>query len=167
MHQPFPEPLTNAPFVQPRSAPAPTRRAFEYLFPFRMRCRKLQAQHQSREVPWSTDLVPSLEAARLQLNCPLISPSVPDCIITFAAHALANSWWDPSSLPSWLSEDCYVQKIQPLLRTIKVREISEAMHVSKPYAALVRTDLPIGPSAASPNSRLVAYPEVELLGAPV
>jgi len=45
--------------------------------------------------------------------------------------------WDPSSLPSWLSEECYVRKIQPQLRTIKVREISETMHVSKPYAALV------------------------------
>jgi len=47
--------------------------------------------------------------------------------------------WDPSSLPSWLSEECYVRKIQPQLRTIKVREISETMHVSKPYAALVRS----------------------------
>jgi CRISPR-associated endonuclease Cas1 len=53
-------------------------------------------------------------------------------------HAVANTWWDPSSLPEWLNEDCYVQKIQPRLRTIKVREIAEAMQVSKPYAALVR-----------------------------
>lgn len=54
-------------------------------------------------------------------------------------HAVANTWWEPSSLPAWLNEDCYVEKIQPRLRTIKVREISEAMHVSKPYAALVRS----------------------------
>ncbi len=53
-------------------------------------------------------------------------------------HAVANTWWDPSSLPEWLDEDCYVQKIQPRLRTIKVREIAEAMQVSKPYAALIR-----------------------------
>src|ERR1035438_5485239 len=51
---------------------------------------------------------------------------------------VANSWWDPSSLPSWLNEECYVQNIQQRLRTIKVREISETMHVSKPYAAQVR-----------------------------
>jgi len=57
---------------------------------------------------------------------------------TLSDHAVANSWWDPSSLPSWLNEECYVRKIQPQLRTIKVREISEAMHVSKPYAAHVR-----------------------------
>jgi len=52
---------------------------------------------------------------------------------------VANPWWDPSSLPSWLNEGCYVQKIQPRLGTIKVREIREAIHVSKPYAAFVRS----------------------------
>jgi CRISPR-associated endonuclease Cas1 len=57
---------------------------------------------------------------------------------TLSDHAVANSWWDPSSLPNWLNEGCYIQKIQPRLRTIKVREISEAMRVSKPYAAQVR-----------------------------
>ena len=53
-------------------------------------------------------------------------------------HAVANTWWDPSSLPEWLNEECYVQKIQPRLRTIKVGDIAEAIHVSKPYAAFVR-----------------------------
>ncbi len=57
---------------------------------------------------------------------------------TLSDHAVANSWWDPSSLPSWLTEECYIQKIKPRLRTIKVREISETMRVSKPYAAQVR-----------------------------
>jgi hypothetical protein len=57
---------------------------------------------------------------------------------TLSDHAVANSWWAPSCLPSWLNEECYVQEIEPRLRTIKVREISEAMHVSKPYAAHVR-----------------------------
>ncbi len=53
-------------------------------------------------------------------------------------HAVANSWWSPSSLPAWLNEECYVQKIQPQLRAIKVREIAQALKVSKPYAALIR-----------------------------
>ena len=57
---------------------------------------------------------------------------------TLSDHAVANSWWSPSRLPAWLNEECYVQRIQPRLRTVKVREISEAMRVSKPYAALVR-----------------------------
>jgi len=53
-------------------------------------------------------------------------------------HAVANTWWDPKSLPNWLTEECYVQKIQPLLRGKKVREIA-AMLVSEPYAAFVRS----------------------------
>ena len=57
---------------------------------------------------------------------------------TISDHAVANTWWDPSSLPSWLTEQCYVDQIQPLLRSKKVREIAEMMQVSKPYAAFVR-----------------------------
>lgn len=54
-------------------------------------------------------------------------------------HAVANSWWDPKNLPGWLTEEYYVQRIQPLLRGKKVREIAEAMAVSQPYAAFVRS----------------------------
>jgi hypothetical protein len=28
-------------------------------------------------------------------------------------HAVANTWWDPKNLPGWLTEECYVQRIQP------------------------------------------------------
>lgn len=54
-------------------------------------------------------------------------------------HAVANTWWDPKTLPSWLTEECYVQRIQPLLRGKRVREIAEAMEVSQPYAAFIRS----------------------------
>ena len=54
-------------------------------------------------------------------------------------HAVANTWWDPKTLPSWLTEECYLQRIQPLLREKKVREIAEAMQVSQPYAAFIRS----------------------------
>jgi hypothetical protein len=54
-------------------------------------------------------------------------------------HAVANTWWDPKSLPNWLTEECYVQRIQPLLRGKKVREIAEVMQVSQPYAAFIRS----------------------------
>ena len=54
-------------------------------------------------------------------------------------HAVANTWWDPSSLPSWLNEDCYVQKIRPQLGKLKVREIAQALQVSQPYAAFIRS----------------------------
>jgi len=53
-------------------------------------------------------------------------------------HAVANSWWSPSSLPAWLNEEGYVQQIQPRLRTVKVREIAQALQISKPYAAFIR-----------------------------
>jgi len=58
---------------------------------------------------------------------------------TLSDHAVANSWWSPSSLPAWLNEEFYVQKIQPQLRTLKVREIAQAMQVSQPYAAFIRS----------------------------
>jgi hypothetical protein len=54
-------------------------------------------------------------------------------------HAVANTWWDPKTLPSWLTEECYIRKIQPLLRSKKVREIAGAMQVSSPYAAFIRS----------------------------
>ena len=43
---------------------------------------------------------------------------------TLSSHAVANSWWSPTSAPAWLNEEYYAQKIQPQLRTIKVREIA-------------------------------------------
>src|SRR5215831_5338577 len=54
-------------------------------------------------------------------------------------HAVANTWWDPKSLPSWLTEEFYVERIQPLLRGKKVREIADVMQVSQPYAAFIRS----------------------------
>jgi hypothetical protein len=54
-------------------------------------------------------------------------------------HAVANTWWNASSLPSWLTEQYYVEHIQPLLRGDKVRKIADAMKVSEPYAAFIRS----------------------------
>jgi hypothetical protein len=53
--------------------------------------------------------------------------------------AVANTWWSPSSLPTWLNKEFYVQKIQPQLRTVKVREIAQAMQVSQAYATFIRS----------------------------
>ena len=58
---------------------------------------------------------------------------------TLSDHAVANSWWSPSSLPAWLNKEFYVQKIQPQLKTVRVREIAQAMQVSQPYAAFIRS----------------------------
>jgi hypothetical protein len=54
-------------------------------------------------------------------------------------HAVSNTWWEQTSMPDWLTMECYVEQIQPLLKGKKVREIAEAMHVSQPYAAFVRS----------------------------
>jgi len=53
-------------------------------------------------------------------------------------HAVAITWWSPARLPDWLNEECYVQKILPRIRTVRVREIAQALHVSKPDAGHVR-----------------------------
>ncbi|MFL6307673.1 MAG: CRISPR-associated endonuclease Cas1 [Candidatus Sulfotelmatobacter sp.] len=54
-------------------------------------------------------------------------------------HAVANTWWDQSSMPDWLTEQFYVEQIQSLLKCKKVREIANAIHVSQPYAAFIRS----------------------------
>jgi len=58
---------------------------------------------------------------------------------TLSDHAVAISWWSPSSLPEWLTEECYVQRIQPRLRTIRVRELAQALQASEAYAGLIRS----------------------------
>jgi hypothetical protein len=54
-------------------------------------------------------------------------------------HAVANTWWDPSSLPSWLTDEYYAQRIKPLLRAKKVREIAATIRVSELYAGFIRS----------------------------
>jgi CRISPR-associated endonuclease Cas1 len=58
---------------------------------------------------------------------------------TLSNHAVANSWWSPSSLPPWLNGEYYAKEIQPRLKTIKVREIAQVLHVSNAYAAFIRS----------------------------
>jgi hypothetical protein len=42
--------------------------------------------------------------------------------------------WSPSRQPDWLTDEFYVQKIQPKLAEITVRALASAMDVSLPYA---------------------------------
>ncbi len=58
---------------------------------------------------------------------------------TLSNHAVANSWLSPSSLPAWLNKEFYVQKVQPQLKRLRVREIAHAMQVSQAYAAFIRS----------------------------
>jgi hypothetical protein len=54
-------------------------------------------------------------------------------------HAITKyTWWNPSRQPSRLIDEC-ILRIQPLLKAKKIRELTEAMQVSKPYAVFVRS----------------------------
>jgi len=53
-------------------------------------------------------------------------------------HALVKKAWQPSSLPAWLTEEMYVNKIQPLLRGIANPVIMSALGVSITYAVAIR-----------------------------
>jgi CRISPR-associated endonuclease Cas1 len=54
-------------------------------------------------------------------------------------HAVANTWWSPADMPAWLTEQYFIEHIQPRLTNLKVREIANAIDVSHAYAALVRS----------------------------
>lgn len=58
---------------------------------------------------------------------------------TMRKHEAARRAWKPSDLPEWLNEQTYREKIQPRLATVTIRSIMEALQVSKPYAADIRS----------------------------
>jgi CRISPR-associated endonuclease Cas1 len=53
-------------------------------------------------------------------------------------HALAKSAWQPSSLPTWLNEETYTSRIQPLLAGVANPVIMSALGVSVTYAVAIR-----------------------------
>jgi hypothetical protein len=53
-------------------------------------------------------------------------------------HALARWSWEPSSLPGWLNEEVYANKIQPLLRDMANPVIMSALGISVTYAVAIR-----------------------------
>jgi len=53
-------------------------------------------------------------------------------------HALAKMAWQPSSLPTWLSEEVYTSKIQPRLAGIANPTIMSALGISVTYAVAIR-----------------------------
>jgi len=54
-------------------------------------------------------------------------------------HAAALKAWDPTTLPTWLTEHLYREKIQPRLTKLTVPAIAAAIRVSKPYATDIRS----------------------------
>jgi len=53
-------------------------------------------------------------------------------------HAAALKSWQPSEHPRWLTEDVYLNQIQPALRDCTVSAIASALGVSLPYATDIR-----------------------------
>ncbi len=53
-------------------------------------------------------------------------------------HALARSSWDALSQPTWLTQDCFSEKIQPLLSDISSSRIRFCIGVSHWYASKIR-----------------------------
>ena len=54
-------------------------------------------------------------------------------------HAAAVKAWNASDKPAWLTEEVFLQQIQPRLAALTVPVISSALGVSEPYAALIRS----------------------------
>jgi CRISPR-associated endonuclease Cas1 len=53
-------------------------------------------------------------------------------------HALACSSWDTSSQPAWLTGECFLKRIQPLLATASTSAIRRCIGVSHWYASKIR-----------------------------
>jgi hypothetical protein len=53
-------------------------------------------------------------------------------------HAAALKVWDSTTLPDWLTEQAYREKIQPRLAEVTVPTISKALGISGPYATDIR-----------------------------
>jgi hypothetical protein len=52
-------------------------------------------------------------------------------------HHAARRAWVPSSLPTWLTQEFYRDKIMPRVAQLTVPQIAETLNVSEPYAARV------------------------------
>jgi uncharacterized Zn finger protein (UPF0148 family) len=53
-------------------------------------------------------------------------------------HAAEAKAWNPADKPDWLTEEVYREKIQPLLKKIKVPLLSSILSLSQAYAAEIR-----------------------------
>ncbi len=71
-----------------------------------------------------------------------IAGHTPEAITKEAAthrkHAQAKATWDPSTQPTWLSEQVFSDKIQPELTKASPTEIAKRIGVSRQYAACIR-----------------------------
>lgn len=57
---------------------------------------------------------------------------------THLRHVAGIKAWDPATLPDWLTEQAYREKIQPRLKGATVPTIMQALGISQPYATDIR-----------------------------
>jgi len=81
------------------------------------------------------NLVELAKRGRVAAQCPEAQASRAD---SQRRHEAAKRGWLASSLPSWLNNETYTNKIQPRLATITVPAIATAIGVSMPYATDIR-----------------------------
>jgi hypothetical protein len=53
-------------------------------------------------------------------------------------HRAAQQAWSSSTKPTWLREDTYLGKIQPMLAGVPISTLSSTLGISEPYAAHIR-----------------------------
>ena len=53
-------------------------------------------------------------------------------------HKQAIQNWKPSDLPSWLTRDVYIERVQPALASIAKSRIRSALGVSEPYSSAIQ-----------------------------
>ena len=53
-------------------------------------------------------------------------------------HKQAIKNWKPSDLPSWLTRDVYVKRVQPALIQVAKSQIRSTLGVSEPYASEIQ-----------------------------
>ena len=58
---------------------------------------------------------------------------------TARRQTAAKLSWNPSDLPEWLSENVYRERIVPRLRSVTIPTIADALKISIPYAADIRS----------------------------
>jgi len=53
-------------------------------------------------------------------------------------HKQAIQDWKPSDLPSWLTHDAYVTRVQPALASVAKSRIRSTLGVSEPYSSAIQ-----------------------------
>jgi hypothetical protein len=82
-------------------------------------------------------------------------------------HAAALKAWDSTTLPDWLTEQAYREKIQPRLAEVTVPAITTALGISGPYATDIRAGNGLASWPGLSNSAQLLSDATASISAPV